>query len=321
MVSLNVPIASPPTSPTPAAAGIVPLALIVTALAMLAVACGSGALEAPPFDGVIAASDFAVGINRVPFVLANVDGERIEGADVRVRFSLLTEDGAHAVAEVDAAYYEIEGVTPHVHEDGLAHEHRAVRGFYVADGVDLDEAGVWQMAIEVTSNPSILVSVGPAFSVGSALRAPGVGEAVPATENPTIRDVATFAEISTRLVARDDLHQLSVAQAIAAARPFVVVFASPRFCVTAICGPVTDVVADVQRRYGDRANFIHIEPWELIAARDEGRLIASAAMSEWRLPSEPWTFVVAADGRVGARFEGLVAGQEIERALNEALRR
>ena len=63
MVSLNVPIASPPTSPTPAAAGIVPLALIATALAMLAVACGSGALEAPPFDGVIAASDFAVGIN------------------------------------------------------------------------------------------------------------------------------------------------------------------------------------------------------------------------------------------------------------------
>ncbi len=287
-------------------------------LAVLTVACGP---KAPPFDGVIAASDFAVGTNRVPFVLVNADGARLEGAEVRVRFISLADTEPRPGGEAEATYYEIEGVTPHVHEEGLVHDHRDARGFYVVDGVDLDEAGVWQMAIAVTSDPPVEVSQGPAFVVSAALRAPGVGDAVPATENPTIRDVATFAELSTRSVESDELHEVSVAQAIAAARPFAVVFASPRFCVTAICGPVTDVVADIQGHYGDRANFIHIEPWDITAAREEGRLIASAVTSEWRLPSEPWVFVVGADGRVAARFEGLVAREEIELALDEALRR
>ncbi len=96
---------------------------------------------------------------------------------------------------------------------------------------------------------------------------------------------------------------------------------SRKICrVSAICGPVTDVVASVQKRYAELASFIHIEPWDLTIARDEGRLVAAAVMSEWRLPSEPWTFVVGRDGRVVARFEGIVAGVEIERALLKARR-
>jgi hypothetical protein len=33
---------------------------------------------------------------------------------------------------------------------------------------------------------------------------------------------------------------------------------------------------------------------------------------EWKLPSEPWIFLVGADGRMKAKFEGAVSARELE---------
>ena len=93
------------------------------------------------------------------------------------------------------------------------------------------------------------------------------------------------------------------------------------FCVTQICGPVLDEVIKVQDQYGDRVNFIHIEPWDLKVARSEGRLVAIPEFTEWELPSEPWVFVVDGAGRVAARYEGLVTHGELEVAVREVLDR
>ena len=294
------------------------IAAIAIAANVLA-ACGAPAVGPAPFAGTIVASDFAVGINRVPFVLTNVDGERLAGARVRVRFVALDDEGAGPQAEADATYYEIRGVTPHEHEDGFTHDHQELRGFYVVRAVALDRPGVWEARFTVVSDPAMEIPSGAPFLVRETPRAPGVGERAPATESLTLAEVAAFADLSTRNVETDRLHDLSVASALAQRRPLVVVFASPRFCVSAVCGPVVDVVEQVQTIFGGQASFIHIEPWDLSAAREEGRLVAAPAMDEWRLPSEPWTFVVGVDGRVVARFEGLVAGPEIERAILLAL--
>jgi len=41
-------------------------------------------------------------------------------------------------------------------------------------------------------------------------------------------------------------------------------------------------------------------------------------MAEWGLPSEPWTFVVGGDGRISARYEGLVTAEEVLGAVRAA---
>ena len=38
-------------------------------------------------------------------------------------------------------------------------------------------------------------------------------------------------------------------------------------------------------------------------------------MSEWGLPSEPYTFLIDAQGRVAAKFEAYVSYPELEEAL------
>ena len=297
-------------------------AIVVGLLAVAAAGCGTDdgapAVGGKAYSGLIAASEFVVGENRFPFGLVARDGGFLEDARVRVRFFSLEDGTPELLAEEAAEWRTIEGVTPHRHPDGETHLHLDFRGVYVVDSVELPTPGIWEAEFDVSGAYGGPDVTSAAFAVSAGPTAPGVGERVPATENPTIHDVASFAEVSTRAV-EDDLHELSVAQALEVGRPFVVVFASPRFCVSAMGGPVTDTIAAVHDRFRGRADFIHIEPWDLEAARNEGRLIPSPVMDEWRLPTEPWTFVVGADGRVVKRFEGLVTGDEVAAALEPLL--
>ena len=80
-------------------------------------------------------------------------------------------------------------------------------------------------------------------------------------------------------------------------------------------GPITDGAAGLHAKYGDQIPFIHIEPYDLKIAREEGRLVTVDAMHAWNLVSEPWLFVIDEDGRVSQRFEGLVSAGELELAL------
>ena len=299
-----------------------PLAAVVAGLLALAAAgCSDGgepAAQGPAYSGLIAATEFVVGENRFPFGIVAVDGEFLESAVVRVKFYSLEDPTPELLAEEIATWRTIEGETPHLHADGETHLHLNFRGIYVVDAVEFPKPGIWTAEFDVSGAYGGPRVSDAAFEVRAGPGAPGVGERVPATENLTIHDVASFADVSTRAV-EDEMHELSVAQALESGRPFVVVFASPAFCVSAMCGPVTDTIAGVHDSFRGRADFIHIEPWDLTVARAEGRLVAAPVMDEWRLPSEPWTFVVSADGRVAKRFEGLVTGDEVTAALDPLL--
>jgi hypothetical protein len=248
-------------------------------------------------------------------VLLSVDGAPLEEAQVQVRFFSLLKQPSEFRLEAPAKFHEVRGVTPHRHEAGAIHSHEEVRGVYVVDGVSFDQPGNWGAQFAVTTATGEQPQVqGLAFAVSLEPSGPGLGETVPASNNLTLADVESIEEIETR-VPPDDMHELSVAEALEVGRPFVVVIATPMFCVSRTCGPVTDVVAELHGRYRDQANFIHIEPWDLTVARGEGRLELTEVIKEWNLPSEPWVFVVGGDGRVAARFEGLFSTEELEQAI------
>ena len=283
--------------------------VVVMAVTALAGCGGEPEPPAPVYSGILAAAEFVAGPqpNRFPFGLVDKNGAFLEGADVSVRFFELDGEDSRFHAESKAVWREVEGVTPHLHDDGELHLHLDYTGVYVVDEVTFPSPGVWGTEFVVEGGT---LTEGTAFQVQAEAGAPMVGDAAPRTANLTIHD-APFAEISTRPVESDALHNVSVAEAIDAGNPFVVFFASPQFCVSAICGPVTDALDRVHRELGGSVEVIHIEPWDLDAARNEGRLTPSAEMLEWGLPSEPWTFVVDGGGLIAARYEGLVTVEEV----------
>jgi hypothetical protein len=108
----------------------------------------------------------------------------------------------------------------------------------------------------------------------------------------------------------------SVASSLRAHKPFVLVFATPRWCQSQICGPVVDVVDAARKRFAGRGiRFIHVEIYrDNNPAKGFNRWVR-----EWHLPSEPWTFLVGADGRIKAKFEGAVSVAELSAAIRRYL--
>ena len=107
-----------------------------------------------------------------------------------------------------------------------------------------------------------------------------------------------------------------IADSLAAKTPFVVTFATPAYCQTRTCGPVVDIVSEVRRRYESGGiRFIHVEIYEdNDPAKGTNRWV-----NEWKLPSEPWTFLVGADGRIKERFEGTFSVRELDEAVQQHL--
>jgi hypothetical protein len=146
---------------------------------------------------------------------------------------------------------------------------------------------------------------------------PDVGDPAPASETPTIASTGgDMATLTTRNPPDETLLEHSAADSLRAKAPFVVTFATPKFCSSRTCGPVVDVVEEVSRRLdGEGVRFIHVEVFE---DNDPAKGF-NRWMQEWKLPTEPWTFIVGADGRVVERFEGTVSVQELEAAVRGKL--
>jgi hypothetical protein len=141
--------------------------------------------------------------------------------------------------------------------------------------------------------------------------APDVGEPAIASETLTLPG-ATLEQLTTATTPDRELYRTSVAGALASKNPFVVAFATPRYCTSRTCGPVVDVVSEVRRRHvGEGVEFIHVEIYEgNDPTKGENRWV-----KEWNLPSEPWVFVVGADGVIRSRFEGTVSVRELDGAV------
>jgi hypothetical protein len=147
--------------------------------------------------------------------------------------------------------------------------------------------------------------------------APDVGDAAIASDTPTLSSTGgDTSSLTTRTPPDESLLRYSIAESLEAKVPFLVTFATPKFCASRTCGPVVDVVEEVSRRFeGENVRFIHVEVFE---DNDPAKGF-NRWMREWNLPTEPWTFLVGADGKIAARFEGTVSVLELEEAVREEL--
>jgi hypothetical protein len=147
--------------------------------------------------------------------------------------------------------------------------------------------------------------------------APDIGDRAVPSRTPTLASTnGDLERLSTSRRPDRALYAVSVREALRAGQPFVVTFATPLFCQTRTCGPVVDVVSAVRRQFAGRGvRFIHAEVYQ---GNDPAKGL-TRWMREWRLPTEPWTFVVDRRGRIVARFEGAFSAQELARAVRRVV--
>lgn len=175
----------------------------------------------------------------------------------------------------------------------------------------LDKAGkYWVLAQPVGGRK--IQAVGNVV-VKSKPAAPDLGAAAFPSKTPTLAN-ATLKQLTTSTKPDPELYRSSVADAVAAKKPFVFVLATPKYCTSRTCGPVVDVVSAVRRKHANSGiRFIHAE----IYKDNDPTKGENTWVREWKLPSEPWIFLVGADGTIKERFEGTVSVDELDAAVDK----
>jgi hypothetical protein len=257
---------------------------------------------------VIASTDLAVGQNRFTFGVLDNNVPVSTGAP-RLTFFRLHGTQGTAVSSTVAHFSNFTTGLPHTAANANA---LAIKGVYVAY-VSFSSPGPWGVQIDTAINGKPH-SLHETFNVARHSTAPNVGQPAPRSNNPTIRDMPASKLDSGR--PPDDMHKLSIAQAIAQHKPLVVLFSTPAFCESRMCGPETEIVERVENQFRGRVNFIHIEVYKNANPADG----YAATFLQWHLQTEPWVFVVDRRGIISARFEGPTPASELEPAINADLK-
>jgi len=196
------------------------------------------------------------------------------------------------------------------------------RGVYVAN-VTLPEAGTY--GAEFTTS----VSGGPAetfrttFSVDATTSLVRVGQRAPSTKTPTATDAGgDLTHISSDATPDPAFYKTSEDQALVNHQPFVLIFATPKFCQSAQCGPTLDRIKPFVAKYAT-VDFIHVEPYELQLQNGalqpvmtNSNLTPTSVTNAWGLSSEPWVFVVDRQGIVRGSFGLIFSDAELATALD-----
>ena len=254
-------------------------------------------------------SDYAPGDIRVSFLVIRNDGSLVQSPRAEV---LIGPDGG--TAATGKAEAVLEPIEAHSHPGGAEpHDHEDITDIYVAH-VSAPKPGRYWLV--VSPSGADLQGVG-SIDVREQTASVPVGARAPASENPTLAD-RPATEITTARPPDTDLLRFSVADSLAEHVPFVVVFATPAYCTSRTCGPTVETVQEAaEQNAGSGIRFIHIE----IYKDNDPKKGFNEWVREWRLPTEPWIFLVDGSGRVRAKLEGAVSVDELAQAVRDNLRR
>jgi hypothetical protein len=283
----------------------------VAALAASAALLAAGATQTAPAAAqvsslmpVLGTEDYAPGPVRVSFLLIDGQGSPVYRQDIRVTVS--PKDGK-SLATVPASLEPV-GVP------GAKTDTGDVTRLYVVH-FRVPRAGDYRLVAGSTAGKAVRAAW--TITVREHPRAPAVGSKAIAARTPTIASThGNFRALTTSTPPDKALLRYSIAGSLAAHKPFVVVFATPKFCTSRTCGPVVDVVDATREQFtGTPIRFIHVEVY-----RDNNPGLGyNRWFKRWHLPTEPWTFLVGSDGRIKQRFEGSVSVRELAAAVRQYL--
>lgn len=273
--------------------------LIVLMAAPLLSGCSVGApasipgtAEPPPIVLVVASDLFLVGSPRVPFVL--FDGNKpFAGAE-----------------SIEVTAYELNGATSTPGWSGEATSYTDYEPPYWVVYPQLPHAGYWGLAATIHLSDGGLTTGEFVIEAVDRSDSPGIGDRPPASHNRTLNTEPDIRRLSSDAEPDPELYQLTVADALDSELPTVVTFATPGYCTSQLCAPVVNTVKAAAEKLRGKANFIHIEVYKTFEP-----LVYADEMQEWRLTSEPWTFVIDEQGVITGRLGGPVSLSELAQAL------
>jgi hypothetical protein len=266
---------------------------------------GGGSVEAG-----LATSVFTVGEDRLAFGVIDDQGQFVYGKTA-VYVAPTPKDPAAGPFLAPADVLVTEG---RYRSRQAASESDPFAAVYQAQ-VPFDKKGRWSvLTVTLVGDGLVAAPAQLEVSTEQADKIPDIGEPAPRVETDTLESARGNVEAIDTRVPPSDMHEESFADVVGK-KPVALLFSTPQLCQSRVCGPVTDIALQLKSEYGDQVEFIH---QEVYADNDPAKGLREP-LAQFNLRTEPWLFVVGADGRVTARLEGSFGVTAFEDAINTAL--
>ena len=270
-------------------------------------ASGASGRPQPSVLPAFVSSELAVGPNRLLFSFVDPITNAHLGSPDRTASVAFTGPAGQAIPSTPGTFvWAIEGVS----------------GVYVAP-VDFPVAGDWVADFTTAAAGKPEERIGFQFQVLEKKHVIVPGDKAPSVDTPTLSSVGgDVAKISTDPKPDKKFYETSISGALAAHKPFVLIFATPKFCQTSTCGPTLDKLKPVAAE-NPAVTFINVEPYKLTDDHGQlqpvldagGNLQTVPASEAYGLLSEPYVFIVGGDGIVKASYELIFTPDEIDKEL------
>jgi hypothetical protein len=203
---------------------------------------------------------------------------------------------------------------PRFEARSTAEDPGAARVVYSAQ-VPLPANGQWRLAALIKEGDEIGATLLPSANAGEFNLVPRVGDKAPLVHTPTAQDVGgDLSKITTR-IPPDNQNEVDYADVLGK-EPILLLFATPKFCQSRVCGPVVDVAEQAKTRFGDEAQFIHMEIYN---DSDPSDLTVLPQVRAFHLPSEPWLFAIGREGVVKSAIEGGFGTELMDATVEKAV--
>jgi hypothetical protein len=193
-------------------------------------------------------------------------------------------------------------------------EDREVATVVYSTKLDFPGEGEWLVAALLKEGGELKGTLLRSAVVGEFKRIPEIGQKAPKIHTPTAQDVGgDLSKITTR-IPPDSQNKVDYAEALGR-EPIVLLFATPKFCQSRVCGPVVDVAEQAKHELGDKAAFIHME----IYKDNDPAKHPRPQVRAFHLPSEPWLFTIDRHGVVRDAIEGAFGLKLMHEAVEKAI--
>jgi hypothetical protein len=281
-----------------------------------------------------AALAFYKGENRYPFGIFERDGSQVPDAEVALYYAHVPSPGPGAksksgnkgpVAEAEERALDEPAVGPFPASIESLETQPAFRASTTSEDPDAASAvystqigfpsdGEWRLAALIKQDGEMTAKLLSSATVGEFSSIPRPGERAPKIHTPTPQDVGgDLSKITTR-IPPDTQNKVDYAEVLGK-EPILVLFATPLFCQSRVCGPVVDVAEQAKQEDGDKAAFIHMEIYK---DNDPGMGVRPQ-VGAFHLPSEPWLFAIDRHGVVQDAIEGAFGLELMHQAVEKAV--
>jgi hypothetical protein len=180
--------------------------------------------------------------------------------------------------------------------------------------IPLPRSGVFDILALTRDGTKLIGSTGE-VAVAQSTPIPAVGQRPPAIATETASSVHGDIGLLTTRIPPENMHSVSFNQVLGK-RPIALLVSTPELCTSRVCGPVTDIMVELQHQFGNEITFIHQE----VYVDNDPTKGLRPQLHAFHLETEPWLFTITRQGVIAARLQGAFGINEARQALEAALR-